>query len=143
MKRTRRRTIGFLLLAISAAGGIAITALANAASSGLTAQTSREGGVNVTVTPRSLAPGAPGWDFEVVLETHTQPLDQDLTRTAELIDAQGKPHAPLAWDGTPPGGHHRRGVLRFQPLAGNPAAVELRLHDIGGVATRAFRWQLR
>jgi len=116
---------------------------ADAASSGLTAQTSREGNVNVTVTPRNLAPGASSWDFEVVLETHTQPLDQDLTKVAALIDAQGKPHAPLGWEGDPAGGHHRRGVLRFQPLAGNPAAVELRVRDIGGVETRVFRWQLR
>ncbi|MGE5240565.1 MAG: hypothetical protein ACM3NI_02870, partial [Bacteroidota bacterium] len=102
----------------------------------------REGGVNVTVMPRNLAAGASSWDFEVVLETHTQPLDQNLTKTAVLIDAQGKPHGPLAWDGTPPGGHHRRGVLRFPPLAGNPAAVELRIQGVGGV-DRTFRWQRR
>jgi len=142
MKRTRRRIIGLLFLMIATAGGITFAAAANAASSGLTAQTSREGNVNVTVTPRSLAPGASSWDFEVVLETHTQPLDQDLTKVAALIDAQGKPHAPLAWEGSPPGGHHRRGLLRFQPLAGNPATVQLRLQGIGGV-DRAFNWQLK
>jgi len=134
--------IGFLFLMIATAGGITFAAAADAASSDLKTQTSREGNVNVTVTPRSLAPGASSWDFEVVLETHTQPLDQDLTKVAALIDAHGRPHAPLAWEGSPPGGHHRRGLLRFQPLAGNPAIAELRLHGIGGV-DRTFRWQLK
>ncbi len=141
MKRMRRRIIGVLFLAIWAAGGITFAA-AGASSSGLKAQTSREGGVTVTVTPRNVADGASSWDFEVVLETHTHPLDQDLTKTVVLIDAQGKLHGPFAWDGTPPGGHHRRGVLRFQPLAGNPAAVELRIQGVGGV-DRTFRWQIR
>jgi len=139
----KRWIIGVLFLAIATAGGIMFAAPADAASSGLTARTSREGNVNVTVTPRSLVPGAPSWDFEVVLETHTQPLDQDLAKVATLIDAQGKSHAPLAWEGDPPGGHHRRGMLRFQPLAGNPAAVELRISGVGGTGVRTFRWQLR
>lgn len=137
MKRMKRRFIGVVFVMIAVACGTAF-----AASSNLTAQTSREGNVNVTVTPRNLAPGASSWDFEVVLETHTQPLEQDLTKVAALVDAQGKPHAPLGWKGDPPGGHHRRGVLQFQPLAGNPAAVELRIQGIGGV-DRTFRWQLK
>lgn len=138
MKRMKRRFIGVVFMTMAVACGTAF-----AASSGLTAQINREGDVTVMVTPRDLAPGASSWDFEVVLNTHTQPLDQDLTKVAALIDAQGKPHAPLGWKGDPPGGHHRRGELQFQPLAGNPAAVELRLQGIGGVQTRVFRWQLR
>jgi len=105
------------------------------------AQTSREGGVTVKVMPRSLHAGAASWDFEVSFETHTQSLNQDLVRAAVLVDAQGKSHSPLAWDGDPPGGHHRSGMLRFRPLAGNPATVELRILGIGGVETRSFRWQ--
>ena len=67
----------------------------------------------------------------------------DLARAAQLVDARGKPQGPLAWEGDPPGGHHRRGVLRFRPPAGNPATVELRILDVGGVAVRTFRWSLR
>lgn len=137
MKLMKRRFIGVVFMAIALACGTVF-----AASSGLTAQVSNEGNVTVRVTPRNLAPGAPSWDFEVMLETHTQPLEQDLTKVAALIDAQGQPHAPLGWNGDPPGGHHRRGVLQFQPLAGNPAAVELRIQGIGGV-DRTFRWQLK
>jgi len=106
------------------------------------AQTNREGGVTVKVTPRNLAPDAASWDFEITLETHTQALNQDLTRSAVLIDAAGKSHPAVGWEGDPPGGHHRRGVLRFKPLPGKQAAVELRVTGIGGVEVRKFRWQL-
>lgn len=107
------------------------------------AQTNREGAVTVKVAPRNLAPDAASWDFEITLETHTQALDQDLTRSAILIDAAGKSHTAIGWEGDPPGGHHRRGVLRFQPLPGKQAAVELRVTGVGGVEVRKFRWQLR
>jgi len=107
------------------------------------AQTSREGGVNVTVVPRNLTSGTPSWDFEVTLETHTQPLNQDMSRVATLIDVQGKSHAPLGWEGDPPGGHHRRGILRFQPLTENPTTVVLRITGVGGIDVRTFSWQLR
>jgi hypothetical protein len=111
--------------------------------SALAPQTNREGNVTVTVTPRNLALGASSWDFEVSLETHTQPLDQDMTRVAVLIDTNGKSHVPVAWDGSPAGGHHRRGLLRFRPLAETPATMELRIQGIGGVEVRVFRWQLK
>jgi hypothetical protein len=60
-----------------------------------------------------------------------------------LVDAQGKQYLSLAWDGTPPGGHHRRGVLRFKPLAQLPSALELRINGIGGGNARVFHWQLQ
>lgn len=108
----------------------------------LAAQTSREGGVVVKVVPRISMPGTTSWDFEITLETHTQALNQDLTRSAVLIDAAGNSHAPISWEGDPPGGHHRRGLLRFQPLPGKQTAIELRITAIGGVEVRAFRWRL-
>lgn len=58
------------------------------------------------------------------------------------LDASGREYAPLAWQGDPPGGHHRKGVLRFKPLAA-ATLVELRISGVGGVATRRFRWELR
>lgn len=105
------------------------------------AQISDAGGVTVKVVARDLRAGAPSWDFEVTLETHTRSLDQDMTGAARLIDSQGRGHAPLAWDGDPPGGHHRRGLLRFRPLADSPVTVDLEIAGIGGVATRRFRWR--
>lgn len=106
-------------------------------------KTSREGAVTVKVAPRNLTPDAQSWDFEVTLDTHTQPLTQDLVGAATLIDAAGKVYTPIGWEGDPPGSHHRQGLLRFRPPSGNQAMVELRIQGIGGVPLRVFRWQLR
>ncbi len=107
----------------------------------LAAQTSRGGGVTVSVTPKDLAADAPRWDFEVVFDTHSVNLNHDLVRSAALIDAAGGRHAPLAWDGDPPGGHHRKGVLSFKPL-GSVDEVRLQIRDVG-MPERVFRWPLK
>lgn len=107
----------------------------------LAAQVSRGGGVTVTVTPKSLAAEAQQWEFELVLDTHTVDLSQDLGKSAALIDAAGRAHAPLAWSGDPPGGHHRKGVLSFKPL-GAVDAVTLQIRDVG-LSERTFRWPLK
>ena len=49
----------------------------------------------------------------------------------------------LPIDGDPPGGHHRKGVLRFAPIAPVPDAVELRLQRPGESAPRSFTWTLK
>ena len=105
-------------------------------------QTSNEGGVVVRATPGRFAPEAATWDFAVVFETHTAQLTGDPARFTVLIDPQGQEHAPLRWDGDPPGGHHRKGVLRFKPLRPPPATVTLKIRGIGGVPERAFTWSI-
>jgi hypothetical protein len=108
----------------------------------LAEQTDRAGGITVKVTPRKRGRDAPVWEFAVVLDTHSQDLSQDLTRSAVLVDRQGKRYPPLAWEGAGPGGHHREGVLKFKPLAPEADAVVLELSGIGS-AMRTFRWQLK
>jgi hypothetical protein len=132
----RRWYVAGALLAILGSTGAAPRPDADAP---LTVQTSQAGGVTVKVVPRSLRAEAASWDFEVTLETHTQPLSQDMVQAARLIDSQGRAHAPFAWEGNPPGGH-RRGVLRFRPLAGKVATVELQIVGVGGPGARIFRW---
>lgn len=135
------RTTCFLI-AVAVAPACAFAAAPDGTQPAQTAQISREGGVTVKVVPRGLRAGATSWEFEVTFETHTQSLNQDMTRAARLIDSQGQPHAPLAWDGDPPGGHHRRGLLRFRPLADHPAMLELQVLGVGDIGTRVFRWRL-
>jgi hypothetical protein len=103
------------------------------------AQTSNQGGVKITVEPRGF-PRTKTWDFAITLETHTQPLDDDLVRTSSLI-ADGKPYRPLGWEGSPPGGHHRKGVLSFAAVTPRPQAVELQIRRPGEASPRVFRWQ--
>jgi hypothetical protein len=60
-----------------------------------------------------------------------------------LVPDAGAPIAPAAWQGDPAGGHHRKGVLRFDVITPPPARVELRIHRVGEPAPRVFRWELR
>jgi hypothetical protein len=110
--------------------------------SGPSPQINQGGGVVVKVTPRPLPPAAEAWEFEVVFETHTGALSGDPAQFSALIDAQGRTHSPLRWEGDPPGGHHRKGVLRFKPPPGRVGRIELRIDGVGGVPTRVFRWQV-
>lgn len=100
-------------------------------------------GVSVRVKPLGLTPGARSWDFEVTMYTHTQPLDQDLARVSVLVDDGGKQYTPSAWKGDPPGGHHRKGVLQFAPVPGNPKSLELTITGVGAPDARVFAWKLR
>ena len=107
----------------------------------LAPQNSQANGVGISVKPIDVA--AATWRFQVELNTHSGALDDDLTRTATLVDAAGKPHAAAGWDGDAAGGHHRKGVLRFQALSPRPDALELRIHRAGEAAPRSFRWKLK
>ena len=97
--------------------------------------------ITVTVTPILLGEKSGDWKFDVVMDTHSVELDQDMTKVAILIDEQGKEYKARSWDGSPTGGHHREGVLTFSKITPTPKSVKLKIFDIGGVV-RAFNWQL-
>ena len=103
-------------------------------------QTSNQGGVVVRVTPGRFIPDTATWDFEVVFETHTVSLTGDPAQFTVLLDPQGQTHPALRWDGDPPGGHHRKGVLRFKPFRPMPASITLKVRGVGGVPERVFTW---
>lgn len=105
---------------------------------GFAPQTSNERGIKVTVAPQAVA--AATWDFEVALESHTQSLNDDLARSSILV-ADGKQYLPLSWEGAPPGGHHRKGLLRFKMIVPQPGSIELQLRFAGDAAPRSFKWQ--
>jgi hypothetical protein len=118
-------------------------ASSHAVSTELAARSSSAAGVTVKVTPKEVSPQAAVWQFAVVLDTHTQDLRDDLGKTATLLDARGGRHAPLAWEGAPPGGHHRAGVLRFTGLGAQTEAIELQIQRPGEQTPRVFRWKLK
>lgn len=130
----------FLLNGLVLAAGM--VAVAYAGDSVLAARISGEQGVKVTVTPVDVSAKADVWDFDVVLETHVRELDSDMAKSSVLI-ADGKEYAPLAWDGAPPGGHHRKGHLRFRPIKPAPESVEVQIRLTGEAAPRSFRWILK
>jgi hypothetical protein len=131
--------MGRIILATTVAAVLAFWAAASAIA--FETQTNADGGVTVKVTPKNISAGSKNWEFEVSLGTHMGDLGQDLAKVSVLIDAEGKEHAAIGWDGDPPGGHHRKGVLRFQPLDAVPPTLELRISGVAGV-TRVFRWKL-
>ncbi len=101
-----------------------------------------EGPVSVTVTPLSLENGSPTWNFEIALNTHSGSIDADLVTVSKLVDDNGKSYKPVSWEGSPPGGHHRNGVLKFNPISPKPKFIELKIKDIGEVPERSFKWDL-
>ena len=151
----RRSVSGFAVLFAAAAvsysivtGGAiglsaALAASYEAANPNLPARTSSARGVTTKVTPGNLASNAGSWEFAIVLDTHSQDLSDDLVKSSLLLDGAGGRHSPTAWDGAPPGGHHREGVLRFKPISPRPQSIELQITRAGEDALRSFRWQLK
>ena len=113
-----------------------------AAAAALAPQTSSELGVSVVATPRDLSPAAKEWEFEIVLQTHSQDLSDDVKAVSTLIADGRATQVPTAWEGDPPGGHHRKGVLGFEPVTPRPGTIELRILRPGESSPRSFRWQL-
>ena len=116
-------------------------AMAQAASGAMAAQTSVERGITVKVTPKAMGASSNRWEFEIVFDTHSGELKDDLVQSAVLSTIDGRSIKPLAWTGAPPGGHHREGVMAFEVPSPRPASVELRIQLPGEAAPRTFRWQ--
>jgi hypothetical protein len=115
----------------------------NLAAAQLATQKSSANGVTVVVTPGNFAADAKTWEFAVVLDTHTQDLSDDLASSAVLVDDRGNEFKALAWEGAAPGGHHRKGVLKFKAIEPKPQALELRINRQGEAKARIFRWSLK
>lgn len=124
--------------------GILIAALAaGAPAAELATQKNSAGGVTVAVTPQNLAASAKSWDFKVVFDTHSVDLKDDVAKSAVLVVEGGASYPPTAWQGDPPGGHHREGTLKFNAISPQPKAIELQIQRPGESKPRSFRWQLK
>lgn len=138
-----RRLLGVLVASLLCAGSLFLPAHELSAASAFQPRTNDSSGVRIVVTPRALTPGATIWEFDVMFDTHTKPLNDDLVAVSALVDEQGRSIRPISWQGDAPGGHHRKGILKFSSLAGNPTALELQMKGVGGVDLRTFRWELK
>ncbi|KKQ52377.1 MAG: hypothetical protein UT19_C0007G0085 [Candidatus Woesebacteria bacterium GW2011_GWB1_39_10b] len=108
----------------------------------LSPQTNSEGSVEVEVIPVEISDTSDLWQFKIVLNTHSVELDQDLTKITLLVDDKGNEYQSLSWEGAPPGGHHREGVLTFDSISPQPSSIELVVRDIDGIEERKFSWNL-
>lgn len=135
----RRRLIARALAAAIALSPLAGAGFTEALAAQADEQVSRYGGVTVRVEPRGF-PREGMWEFAVTLESHTEELDDDLVFSATLF-ADGKPYRPAGWQGSPPGGHHRTGILRFRTITPPPQRVELRIRRADETRPRVFSWQ--
>jgi|PersoiStandDraft_1058852.scaffolds.fasta_scaffold03163_8 hypothetical protein len=131
-----------VLLAALVLGAALLGSAPSSAAPALATRSSDEAGVRVVVTPKALGRDVTVWEFNVVMDTHTKPLNDNLAQAAVLVDEAGRRYVPVAWQGDPPGGHHRKGVLQFSPPAEMPKSIELQINGVGGAATRMFRWTI-
>jgi hypothetical protein len=142
MRNPRRPSLR-IVAATALAWGVALAAVhaAGDVPPALT-QTSVAKGVTVKVTGQNLAGEDPAWRFAVVLDTHSQDLSDDLSRTVVLVTDDGRQITPISWKGPGPGGHHREGTLEFQAPQPRPRSIEMRMQRPGEAEPRIFRWAL-
>lgn len=101
-----------------------------------------QGNVTVVVKPISLSADLPP-QFDVVFDTHTEELDFDVEKISKLMDDLGNEYGKANWNGTPAGGHHRKGVLTFDRVLNSAAgSVTLTFNEIAGIPVRSFSWEV-
>jgi len=67
---------------------------------------------------------------------------QDLVAVCTLKDSSGREYRPTSWDGSPPGGHHRSGVLEFPELGDAAQSITLVIREVANVPERVFNWSI-
>ena len=137
MKHLQRFALPWALAAITLITGIWLVLNADA----YERKSNRENMVRVDVVPLQLASGK-SVKFEVRMNSHSGDLGQDMMIVSTLKDDQGREYRPMRWKGSPPGGHHRNGILEFPTLAGKSESVTLVIRDIADVPERIYKWKL-
>lgn len=133
----RTRLISFALILVLTVFG-AGSALAAA---DLPTRTSTESAVTVSAMPRALSGDI--WEFELAFNTHSGALSDDIEKATTITTDLGKTFSPVKWQGSAPGGHHRKGVLQFKSISPLPASIEMRITRVGEAQPRSFKWQLK
>lgn len=104
-------------------------------------KSNKQNRVRVDVRPVQLLPGKPA-KFEIRMNTHSGDLSQDLVAACTLKDNSGREYHPTSWDGSPPGGHHRSGVLEFSELGEGAESITLVIREVANVPERVFNWSI-
>lgn len=148
-----KRTTKIILLLIALVTGILIARIprsspqsplppeASAKRDQFETQENSGGNVTVSVTPLSLKPGLPA-SFDVAFETHSVDLDFDVENVATFSDGTSTTFT-AHWEGTPPGGHHRSGTIRFTPDLTDTTELTLTFTGVAGISERTFSWEVQ
>lgn len=104
-------------------------------------KSNKKNNVRVDVRPVQLLPGKPA-KFEIRMNTHSGDLSQDLVAVCLLKDNSGREYKATSWDGSPPGGHHRSGVLEFSELGEGAESITLVIRKVANVPERVFNWSI-
>lgn len=105
------------------------------------AQSDNQNSVRVDVRPVQLLPGKQA-KFEIRMNTHSGNLGQDMLAVCTLKDNNGREYRPTSWNGSPPGGHHRSGVLEFSELEDAARSITLVIREVADVPQRVFNWSI-
>ena len=130
-------TVIFLLLTI----GVVKKSKQKISEKNLSSKENEGGNVTVTVTQKVLEIGK-NPVFEIEFETHSVDLAFDVTKQSSLVDNKGNIFSQSTWNGSPPGGHHRSGILSFNNSLAQTNNVELIIKNIAGVTERKYKWNL-
>jgi len=76
------------------------------------------------------------------MNTHSEPLEEDMVAASSLKDNTGQVYKATAWQGSEPGGHHRKGVLEFPELKDNTESITLIIRKVAKVPERTFEWSV-
>jgi hypothetical protein len=104
-------------------------------------RSSNANSVQVDVVPVQMSPGQAA-KFEIRMNTHSVPLNYDMVAVSLIKDDLGREYRPLAWNGSPPGGHHRSGILEFPNIPEGTGSITLYIKSIADVPERSFEWKL-
>lgn len=101
-------------------------------------QRDASGEVSVSVIPDFTT----GVDFKISMTAHSGELSHDMARAGVFEDEDGTVHLPVSWEGDPPGGKKREGILHFGTFTPSPKKVDFTLLDIGSIKERKFSWMV-
>jgi hypothetical protein len=107
----------------------------------LESKSSDEKNVRLEIIPVQLAPGSQA-QFKIQMTTHSVELNYDMVKLSTLKDDRSREYQALKWTGSPPGGHHRSGVLEFPAIAKGSKSITLYVKNIADVPERIFAWKL-
>ncbi len=135
LKRVRNITAvaSVLIFLILSASALGVLPAARANQEGLKISDTKNG---VTFIFKQIFYGEDVLAFETRIDTHVGALSFDMTEVATL-EAGEDAYPPIRWEGSPPGGHHRSGILIF-PDVSQKAEMRIVVRDVYGVPEWVF-----